>query len=97
VCTQALKGQHIRQKIRNGGRSSSQRGFTKDWGLLGMLRLAVWKYFTSSIIAKKLNLQSEVTERIYNSNSPQILHSEYQELQVTGVIYRACRMQHLKI
>jgi len=30
VCMQALKGQQINKKIRNSGRSSSQRGVTKD-------------------------------------------------------------------
>jgi len=46
-----------------------------------MLRLVAWKDFTRYNIAEKLNLQSEVIERIYNITSPQILRSECQELQ----------------
>jgi hypothetical protein len=48
---------------------------------LAMLRLVAWEDFTRYNIEEKLNLLSEIIEQIYNITFPQILHSEYQELQ----------------
>ena len=50
-------------------------------GVFGDVKPCSVERFYELTIAEKLNLQSEVIERIYDITSPQIFHSEYQEIQ----------------